>query len=381
MRVLIVMPGVTREGGAEQSLLAVAPSLMASGLQLHLALLTDRHALVPELERAGVVIHDLSSATSIVARARAIRQVIKAIEPGVVHATLFEASVPSELATIGTGVPALVTWAATTYTPDWFSAVSANSEWKLRLVQFADMMAGKLSAARYHAVTSGVARVNAKNLRVDRSRVLVGERGRDEALFSPDAAHVAATKAALGLPEGARVVLAVGRQDRQKAYGSLLDAFETLAGDNPDAWLLVAGREGTDTAVLQARVAAMGHADRVRFLGQRDDVAELLSLADVVVCSSWGEGAVGALIEAMACRASIVSVPLDGLEDVLVHDVNSFIAPRERLAAGLAEVLSNPELARRIAEGGRSTFEERFTIQRSADRMREIYEAVGSGSV
>ena len=47
------MPGMTPDAGAERSLLALAPGLLNAGIELHLALLTDRQTLVPELEDLG----------------------------------------------------------------------------------------------------------------------------------------------------------------------------------------------------------------------------------------------------------------------------------------------------------------------------------------
>lgn len=380
LRVLAVMPGITPDAGAERSFVDVVDGLTRSGIDLHLALLTDRHALVGEVEAGGGTIHDLSSHRDLLGRVRAIRTLIRRLDPSVVHATLHEATIPAQLAVLSLRAsrhrPAmLVTWANTSYTPEHFAGLDASTP-KLRLVQLADGFLSHATASRYHAVTGGVGRVNRANLRVRADRVVVGERGRDPRRFELDDERLDATRTTLGAPEGTRFVLAAGRQDVQKGYDLLLEQFDLVADDRPDVWLLIAGRPGSATAALESQRDSMRHGDRVRFLGQRADAAELMTLASVVSCSSLREGAAGALIETMACGTPIAAVPLDGLEDVLVDGTNALVVPRERLGDAIGRLLDDHDLAARIGAGGRRTFESRFTIEMSASRLAEIYRTV-----
>ena len=92
MRVLTLMPGLTPDAGAERSLVALAPLLAAAGVELHLAVLTERQGLVPELGAMGIPVHDLSAAHGLVQRVRSLRALLRLIRPDLVHATLFEAS-------------------------------------------------------------------------------------------------------------------------------------------------------------------------------------------------------------------------------------------------------------------------------------------------
>ncbi len=98
------MPGITPDAGAERSLVTLAPALQRAGIELHLALLTDRQALAPPLEEMGVVIHDLSAAQGLSGRVRALQRAVAAVSPALVHATLFEATQVAQLASV-TAVP------------------------------------------------------------------------------------------------------------------------------------------------------------------------------------------------------------------------------------------------------------------------------------
>ena len=82
----------------------------------------------------------------------------------------------------------------------------------------------------------------------------------------------------------------------------------------------------------------------------------------------------------MACGAPVVSVPVAGLEGVLIDGRNSLVVPRESLDYGIERVLDEPELARRLSVNGRASFEERFTIDAAADQMLRIYRAVAGST-
>ena len=122
MRVLTLMPGLTPDAGAERSIVALAPLLAAAGVELHLAVLTERQGLVPELEAMGIPVHDLSASRGLVQRVRSLRALLRLIRPDLVHATLFEASQVAQIASLGSKVPVLITWANTDYTPESASA-------------------------------------------------------------------------------------------------------------------------------------------------------------------------------------------------------------------------------------------------------------------
>jgi glycosyltransferase involved in cell wall biosynthesis len=365
------MPGVTPDAGAETSFLVTAPHLMARGVDLHLALLTPRQTLVPQLERQGVVIHDLSAHTTTLGRAVALRGMIGSLRPGLVHATLFEAAVPAQLAAAVTRVPVLVTWAATVRRP---GSEGAIAPWKLRVVDTVEMAVGRLSRARFHAVTPGVAAVNSAGLHVPEDRVRVAERGRDPGRFAPlSQEERSGVRASLGLAPEDRVVLAVARQEPQKGHERLLDAVDRVVERVPGAVVLLVGREGSASPDLERRRGQLRHADRVRFLGHRDDVSALLQVADCIVCTSHREGAAGALIEAMAGGCPIVSVPIDGLAGILEDDVNAVVVEPADLADAIAGLLESPDRAARLAGAGRRTFDHRFTIERSAESLLSVY--------
>lgn len=347
---------------------AVAPGLLAKDVHLSLLVFSEFQDLVPDLRRIGVEVFDESGSSGRVLRRR-IREVARQQRVDLVHSVLLQASMASQIALLGSGIPSLVTWANT---PTRWSP-GAPAAWKSHLVRAADAAVGAVARSRYHAVTPGVARSMRRELFVAPSRVRVAERGRDPALFVPlGAAERAAVRQRNGIDADDVWCVAVGRQDTQKGYPELVAAFGEAVSGEPRLRLSIAGREGTASAALAEAVTRSPAGDRIELLGHRDDVRSLVGAADIVVCASHREGAAGALIEAMAMARPIACVELDGLEGIL-DAANALVVPRAGLAGAIGALASDAELRDQLGAGGRRTFEDRFTLDAAVNAMYDTY--------
>ena len=242
--------------------------------------------------------------------------------------------------------------------------------WRLQLVRAIDGWSARHLTAHFHAVTAAVKAAAVEALHIRDDQVTVVARGRDQqrlGFATPE--RRARVRAALGLHRDDEVVVNVGRQEYQKAQRDLLDAFALLAPRRARAVLLIAGREGNASAELARQHARSPVPDRIRFLGHRDDVPDLLAAADVFAFPSLYEGTGGAAIEAMALGLPIVTTDIDAMRE----------PPRAPgpLADAIAALLD--DRARRLAFGtaSREIFETRFTLERSTRAMLELYDRVG----
>src|SRR5690606_11704260 len=226
VRVLQVIDSLAR-AGAEQSLAALAPHLVAEGVDLHVAYLVERDDLRPALERAGVTVTSLATPDGRRHRRswyRRLRRLVAALAPDLVHTTLFEADLAGRRAAAHEGVPCASSLVNSTYDPGQ-ARRERVSPLKLRAAQAADVLTAR-HVARFHAVTDHVARVMSRRLLVPRSRIEVIPRGRDpEVLGRRDPARARAVRARLGVPDGAPLLVAVGRQEPQKGLDVLLQAL------------------------------------------------------------------------------------------------------------------------------------------------------------
>lgn len=383
VRVLVVIDSLD-QGGAEQSLQALLPTLRPRGVDVELALLrsADREAEA-SLRRRGVGVRILGTGSSVPATARALRALVRQQRVDVLHATLFTPIVAASLATIGTGVPVLASMVNTP--PARRSNVDASGRpWKVEAAVTVEALACRHLVTRLHAVTPGVRRATEARYGVDPSRIVVAERGRDGDRFHPPTPEArAAIRAELGLGADDEVVVALGRHEPSKGFGDLVDAVARLAPDRPRLRVVLAGREGTQTAALRSRIGAAGLTDRIDLLGRRPDPERVLAAGDLFVLSSLREGTSGASIEAMATGLPVVATRLAGLEGILVDDRQALLVPAgdpPALARAVARVLDDPDLARRLGTAGRATFAARFTLDASSAAFAEMYRSVaGAG--
>ena len=171
------------------------------------------------------------------------------------------------------------------------------------------------------------------------------------------------------------VVLSVGRLAPEKDQETLVRAMALV----PDAHLILVG-VGPLRQELGAIASSVGVADRVHFLGARQDVPELIQRADVYVQPSKWEGFGIAAVEAMAGGTPVVVSHIPGLSDVVGDAGVLFPAgDHRRLADSLKQLLQDPEQRRILAEKGRLRAR-LFSIENTARKYTALYRSLGTGA-
>lgn len=175
-------------------------------------------------------------------------------------------------------------------------------------------------------------------------------------------------------PTDAPLLLALGRLHANKGFDVLLAAL----ADIPNAWLWIAG-EGPLAKRLRRTAQRYGVADRVRFLGWREDVAALFATADVFVCPSRHEPLGNVVIEAWAHNCPVVAAAALGPGSLITHGANGLLAPVENadaLAVEIRRVLAEPTLATDLCHGGFATYDAEFTETAVVDSYLDFFETV-----
>ena len=179
----------------------------------------------------------------------------------------------------------------------------------------------------------------------------------------------------LGIEGDGPVFGTIGRLVPQKGIDQLLHTMRIVVQQRPDATLVLAGT-GNMEDELKVLAAGLGIADRVKFLGLRRDVAELLKLFDLYVMSSNWEGLPIALLEALAASCPIVSTAVGGVPTVVTPGVNGELVaagdPRA-LANAITSLLGNSDRLADYRRGARRTFQERFTIEHMVRAYERLY--------
>lgn len=211
--------------------------------------------------------------------------------------------------------------------------------------------------------------------------------GTDPAALRPDSRGVAELRRRLELPDGAAVLLAVGRMVYKKGFDVLIRALAEppLAQRNVAAVLV---GEGDQKAEWQALAAELGVAERLRWAGTvpKDEIGRYYNLADALVMPSVSRPADGlnvCVLDAMSCAKPVVASPAAGNRLAVAHGESGWIVPEGEpaaLAEALAVLLENPELARHLGEAGRQRVETELGWPHLARRYIAHFERLAAAS-
>jgi L-malate glycosyltransferase len=202
--------------------------------------------------------------------------------------------------------------------------------------------------------------------------------GVDLERFAPGPADAAVRAQLTAVPE-APLVGIVGRVDPRKGVGVLVGAMARLEGPAAEARLAVVGDVGIGTAEDTAALRATAHrllGDRIRFVGRRRDVPEILRALDVLVSASYAEPFGRALLEAQASGVPAIGTRSGGVPEFVEDGVTGLLVPPldpAALAAALQRLLGDASLRDRLAAAGRAQAERRFELADRYDAVAAVY--------
>ncbi len=185
----------------------------------------------------------------------------------------------------------------------------------------------------------------------------------------------AEVRAELGLGADDFVVLTLAALVARKGVDLLLEA---CARTGQPCTLLVAG-EGPERARLEAQAQALGASERTRFLGAREDKAELLEACDVFALASRAEGLGVAALEAMARARPVLATRVGGLAEAVVDGrTGLLVAPGDvaALARALRSLQDDPALRARLGAAGPRRLQEGFAAEQMVAAYERLYREV-----
>ncbi len=190
-------------------------------------------------------------------------------------------------------------------------------------------------------------------------------------------------RATLNLEEDHRLLVSVATLTDCKGHRYLLDAMKIVVDKVPKAVLALVG-DGELNRSLHSQVEELGLQSHVRFLGYRQDAADLIKGADVFVLASHTEGLCNSVIEAMLAQRPIVTTTVGGLQDLIAADgpddepVGWMTKPRDAisLAQTILHVLGSPDAWEEMGRRARRRALARFTSDRMVEETLAVYRAL-----
>ena len=283
-----------------------------------------------------------------------VTQLIRKVRPDVVHAHTSKAGIIARFAARAAGVPAVFT------AHTWCFAEGTSWKWRLGGIP-AERLAGWFSAAiinvsdanRELALRQGIS---------DQKRMLTIWNG------IPDTLH----RARPGTSGAPRIVM-VARCAEQKDHSLLLRAFARLT---EPATLVFVG-DGPKLTALKAETNELNIANRVEFLGDRFDIAEILSNSHVFALASKWEGFPLSILEAMRAGLPVIASNVGGISEAVTDGKTGFLVERGDVSAfrtRLHSLLADAALRRRMGAAGRQRYEHTFTLDHMLRKTLAVYQ-------
>ena len=366
VRVLNVIPTLDR-CGAEKQLTLLTRGLVtgpdADEFEIHVCVLTRDGPLRADLEEVGVSPHIVGKRFKIdpVAWFR-LKHHIKHLRPDIVHTWIFAADAYGRSAGGAAGVRRFVTG---------LRCADPWKGWKERLVDH--WLAKKTSA--FVANSKGVRDFYLEyGLPEEKLRIIPnGVSPAPESSVSREE-----LLASLELPKESMLIGLVARLWPQKRIKDAIWAADLLKVVRDDVHLLIIG-DGPHRRRLRQYRDQAEIVDKVHFLGERHDVADLMPHFDVVWSTSAYEGLSNVIMEAMAAGRPVVATDIPGTNELITHGETGMLFPigdRAALAGCTKALLEQPEAAQRLGEAARERILDEYGIDKMVARYADVYRTV-----
>tara|TARA_B100000686_G_scaffold353292_1_gene458320 strand:+ start:1285 stop:2325 length:1041 start_codon:yes stop_codon:yes gene_type:complete len=181
-------------------------------------------------------------------------------------------------------------------------------------------------------------------------------------------------KVELGIPENAPLLLAAGRLHTNKAFDVLLAAMAIC----DEVHLMIAGN-GEQAGPLHRLAMDLGVHDRVRFLGWRTDMSNLMATADLLVCPSRSEPLGNIVIEAWARNLPVIAAASQGPSWLIRHNEDGVLVPVDdsnSMANAISLLCRSPKEQQRLSLSGQKRYQEEFTEEIVVKQFLSLFRRV-----
>jgi len=354
-------------GGADKQLLSAAQLMHAQGHDVCIVSLTKLGPMGLEARSQGIRTESLDMRRGVPDPRGLIRliRLVRAWKPDVLHSHMVHANLMARAVRLFARVPVIVSTIHNIYEggPLWMAAYRVSNG-------LVDHMTIISEAAADRFVKEGI---------VPRELLTCVPNGVDTERFRQVAPGTReALRSSIGVDDRF-VWLAVGRFEIAKDYPNMLHAFAQVCQRDSSAVLLLVGH-GSLQQETESLAQSLGLGDRIRFLGVRSDVPEVMAAADGYVMSSAWEGMPIALLEAAAAGLPIVATRVGGNHEVVRDGESGFLVPprdHEALGQAMLRLMEQaPERRRDMGERGREHVRVHYGLGRVVERWQDLYRQV-----
>lgn len=358
MKILFVITSLGM-GGAEHMVTSLADELASRKNDVKIIYLTGDAIVKPKNKLIELIPIDMKSSRDFIKAYHVIRNTIKSYKPDIVHSHMYHANIISRLVRLSTDIPKLIC-----------TSHSSNEGGKLRMLsyRFTQRLADLSTNVSHDAVSSLIAKGAVKE-----NNIVCIPNGVDTDKFSRD--YIARETKRKQLDIGNKMmILAVGRFHEAKDYPNLLQSISRLSKIRDDFKLYIIG-EGPLKEDIVKLSEQLKISEFIEFLGERNDIRELMSACDLYVMSSAWEGLPMVILEAMSTECVIVSTDCGGVAEAL-GTAGFLVEPKNSIALSniINHTLNLPLNERKyLGKAARQRVEDSFSLSSNVNAYLEIY--------
>lgn len=360
MNILYLITGLGG-GGAEKVVVDLADQMHLRGHRVKIAYLKGEVIVKPQSADIELICLELNRITQMRHAFKKFKSIIKQFKPDVVHAHMVHANIFARLVRKFIGFPRLIC-----------TAHNSNEGGRMRMMlyRFTDTLSD-LNTNVSHEATLKFVELKAFN---ENAKTVYN--GIDLNKFRKkvvDKNIILSNQVNLNQ----KIILAVGRLNEQKDYPNLLKAISLLKENSSEDFKLLIAGDGEQKKAIEELISKLNLDNDVILLGRRNDIAELMSIADYFVLSSAFEGFGLVVAEAMACETFVVATDCGGVKEVM-GGYGLMASPKDskELADQLRKAINMPLNAR--LENNRKALNyvhENFDLEKTTLQWLKIYES------
>lgn len=360
MNIVLLITGLGM-GGAEKQVVDLADQFAAQNHNVLIIYLTGEATVLPTNPSIRVIGMGMTKTPwSFLTTYRRIRSLIRTFNPDVLHSHMVHANILARLLRLSTKIPRLIC-----------TAHNTNEGGALRMLAYrlTDSLADISTNVSHEAVDAFVAKKA-----VPPNRMIPMVNGINTKKFMFNSVTRECLRAAENLPDNAKLLLCIGRLEEQKDYTTMLHAFQIVLQKHNALVLWIVGI-GELLPNLLRLTEELGIQEKVKFLGLRHDIPELMSACDLFCLSSAYEGFGLVVAEAMACERLVVATDCGGVKEV-VEKFGVLVPPNspEAFAQGIEQTMQlSLEEKYTIGSSARQRIIDNYSLNTISQRWLSLY--------
>ena len=375
---ILFVIGSLEIGGAERQMVTLVKGIHNCNYFCHVFSLQLDGILKADLADVGVPVYsgglkkgDLSKAPwKLISAQWKLIRTIQQLKPIIVHSFLPLVTFMGALAGRLSQVPLVITSRR---------ALGTHQE-RFAILRPLDLMANFLS----HSVTVNSKAVLSDVIKRDRAssdKLVLIYNGINFVPFEVASRIRDKLRGEMGLTGSDKVIIVVANLIPYKGHFDFLKAARLVSDRIPTALFWLVGDDRNIQNDLEHVASILGIHERVRFMGQRCDIDNLLAVSNLAVLPSHEEGFSNVILESMAAGLPVVATSVGGNPEAVVDGVTGWLVPPRNpvlMAEKIVDLLGNPQRAMSWGERGRRRVKALFSLEKMVQAYVKLYEGKGA---